>query len=51
MLIRELLKEIATTGGTPAAAVDIGVAYNNDTPVIKMVCPKQSRKRRKMVLL
>ena len=47
MLIRELLKEIATTGGTPAAAVDIGVAYNNDTPRDKNGMPKAKQKKKK----
>ena len=47
MLIRELLKEIATTGGTNAANVSIGAVYKNDAPRDKNGMPKAKQKKKK----
>ena len=47
MLIRELLKEIATTGGTSAADVSIGAVYKNDAPRDKNGMPKAKQRKKK----
>ncbi len=47
MLIRELLKEIATTGGISAADVSVGAIYKNDIPRDKKGMPKAKQKKKK----
>lgn len=47
MLIRELLKEIATTGGTGVAQLSVGPVYKNDAPRDKNGMPKAKQKKKK----